>query len=459
MKSKKNLIIGFLLLAFFTFVGYEMYSTVEDSKSAPLANRISKIQTDDVWKIEVQYGQMDLQLEKKDSVWEIVKPAEDMADLMAIKIWLESVLGQEGRQLLEDQKNIDWAEYGFDDPVGNIVLHAKKNTTYKVVVSAKDTFDRQTYLQITENNKPAKLFVGASEWRALVLKNQEEFQDLSLMSWSASRWESLSQISWTREQSPFAFVKEDNRWALRPLQAYKHDSAKIFSFLDDLYKFKGEGFIDESEAKSIVNNKPILTVKAQFGSEEESQETQTLSFYPVQKKNSLDRYDYFVYNSLRNKWFGLSEESLNTINPSLLDFIDFNLDVDIKTTQKLLISNVGIFEKENNIWKESKEMESKAKNGLEFDGAKVHKFLADLGEIKAARFEPQIQPNNKRIFKEIELTGEGWKKKLIVHNQVGSSIAGQELEDCYLVVEPDKGLPFWVDKESIEKLLLIEFYK
>lgn len=465
MRSKKNLFLGFLLLVFFAFVGYEMYSTVKDDAESAFANRITKIKSEDVERVHIQYGQMDFQVVKKSGLWEVLTPAEDMADSEALIYWLEEVLGQEGRELLSGA-DLDWPQYGLDDPVGSITVHTQKNQIYTVTVGTKDTFDKQTYLKVTRNQSPPQLYVGSSRWRALVLKSHEEFQSLSLMSWTPSQWDRLQQLSWTREAKSFALVKEEQKWQLHPEQAYPAGAAQIFAFLDDLHKFRAGGFVDESEAAPIVSRKPNLTIKVTFASEKNhpnqkggAVQEQTLSFYRVQKKNSKDQFDFFVYNSLRNKWFGLSEEAFATINADTVDFLEFRLGVDLQKAEKLMVSHLGIYEKKNNIWQESPEMISKAKNGLSFDGGQIYKFLTELGDLKAERFETQIQPASKSIFKELEVSGEWWKKRLIIYNQVGSSIEGEDLEDSYLVVEEGKNLPFWVRKEPIEKLLLIEFYK
>lgn len=460
MKSKKNLILGFLLLAFFAFVGYEMYATVRDEAISSTADQITRIKSEDVVKVHIQYGQMDFQVVKTGEEWQVLAPAEDMADTKSLVYWLDEVLGQEGREL-QSGTDINWEQFGLNDPVGTVTVFAKKNKTYQVTVGTKDTFDRQTYLKVVEdgNTTSPKLYVSASRWRALILKNHEEFQDLSLMSWNVQRWKTLEQISWTRSKDSFALIKEDKVWTLKPDRSYPSDSAKIFSFLDDLRKFKSAGFVDETEAKSVVSQTPTLNIKAKFTGSGPEGEEQSLSFYNVTKSNPQDQFDYFVYNSLRNKWFGLNKSFLQVLSPDTVDFLDFQFGIDIKTAQKLIISSLGIYEKKNNLWQESKEMVSKAQNGLSFDGAKVYKFLSDLSDFKAERFEPSIEPAKKNILKEIQVSGEGWSKHFVIYNQVGSSIARDNLEDCYLVVEIGKDLPFWVQKKSVENLLLLEFYK
>lgn len=461
MKVKKNLFVGFLILAFFGFVAYEMSSALKEDKQSAKKDRIIKFEVDEVSKVHIEYGQMSFEMQKNADQWEILSPAEDIADIEVLTYYLEEVLGQEGREITSDSGETQWSKFGFDDPVGSITVYDKKGKAFKVVVSVQDTFDKQTYIQLHSPNAKPQLFVSSSRWRTLVLKTHEEFQDLSLMAWNQNRWKQLSQLSFTRNSDSFVLAKEGEQWQLRPKAVYPDDSAKIYSFLDDLQKFKAGGFLDESEAQSVAANKPVLSIKVSFskGGDKDS-ETQTVSFYKVTRKaSSKDLFDYFVYNSLRNKWMGISQEAFEVVAPSTVDFLNFQLDFDIKTAKKLTISGLGIFEHKNNLWVESADMQTKATDGQEFNGAQIIKFLSELKSLKSERFEFDNTPLERKVFRQIEIQGEGWQKKLVVYNQVGSSVKNEDYEDSYLAIEPDKGLPFWISKRSIENLLLIEFYK
>lgn len=465
MKSPKNLIISLVLVGFFGWVGFEIYSAIKEDKKLETANRILQFERHDLASMEIQYGNQDQQREiflKKNSLrWEMTKPIADFVDHDFFYSWRDEMLDQEGRLVADIHSNVDWSKYGLADPAAKIKFGLKDSRSVEILVSAIDTFDKKTYLKVSVKDEEPKLYVGATKWRALLLKLPEEFQEKNLFAWSRKHWDKIKRLNWLRPSQAFSVIRQKgNQWKVEPKTIYPVDSSKVFSFLDDLSKFKVMGFAKSEEQNKALKHKPLLRIEVEFTNTEDPDfKKQTLSFYEQQSSLKEDHSkDILVYNTLGDRWVKISSDSLRVISPDVVDFFDFDFKLNISKVNEVTVSGLGHFVKQDKMWKIGESL--KPKNGEKtFDGGKVNLLLTELNNLHAVRFEDEIKPNPKFLLKEFHIEGDGFSKKLVIYNQVGSSQADKDLEDCYLVVEPNRGLPFWVLKSSIEKLLLIEFFK
>lgn len=153
MKFGKVLLYIAVLVAVAAYVYFGEIKGAEKRKAEEeKANKIIHVKKDaiDGFKlVSKEHGT--IELTKPTDQWVLTEPVKVKADEHAVKGWLRSVTDAEREKLLKE-KDVDWTEYGLDDPRLTVHLHTKDKTV-KLLFGEKNPAKTSYYVRVGDSPK------------------------------------------------------------------------------------------------------------------------------------------------------------------------------------------------------------------------------------------------------------------------------------------------------------------
>ena len=226
--------------------------------------------TDDVTKIELVEGNVQVVLEKKDSDWKITKPQEEKADQPAVKAFVDAV-----DQLSADgwaaDKADDLAKYGLKDPAAAITLTLKGDKgVKKFLIGKKDDKGKGLYVK-REGTDPI-LLVRADFEKKLAVPTLA-FRDKTVLQFAMSDAKSLS-IKRPDNQTVLAKNAGEGKWEMEQPIKYAADKTAVDDILYDLTALNAERYVAESakDLKPYGLDAPRIAATIEYDQEVKKEE-------------------------------------------------------------------------------------------------------------------------------------------------------------------------------------------
>ncbi len=367
---------------------------------------------------QVKFKNYILERDKKKFIWKIVSPYTDYLNYRVTEEWVSKGLSQEGRNLSDGEKPLNWAQFSLDKELNKIVYITDSGEKTLVQLSEKEAFDGSTYLRVGFK-ETEKLYSSSNEWKDVFSKKIESLRSLQLFNWEVPYPLSLpKKISFYKKGKMYLSLIKEDIWRSNDFKSWNFDEAKVNSYIQELKTYLHEGF---SEKKVDLKDKiSSLVINTDTGEE------LSLNFY---KKG------YAVSSYRSEHTLSVDKTAKNALIVDPLDLRSFK-DIDGNTPNgdiDQLTIRVGekskAFKFKDNIWvlgKNEKQQDS-------FNGARVFMFLNKLKEINYKRFISDKKIIFKSAKKRIYLIK---NKKNLVRYSIGQSIKCKEesqLKQCVLI--------------------------
>lgn len=260
MKPRTTLLlaaIGGGLFAYIWFVDRHQSSTNE---AAQASAKVLKVERDKITGISVNNAGAQLELRKKDGVWNMEQPLVDLGDSTAIDQLLSLVesLRHDSKIDLTPGKEADQLkEFGVSESDLTLKLKADSGNDLELLVGKDSAVEGKIYVRQQGQNT---VYVVRNELRKQLTKKADDFRDHRL---SATPAQSVQKFTIKTAEGEIELERKNQHWnILKPLAARAADS-KVNDMLAGLLTANVSQFLPEAPTPEQNLSEPKATVTMQ----------------------------------------------------------------------------------------------------------------------------------------------------------------------------------------------------
>lgn len=207
--------------------------------------KVVRFSTDDVKEVAIKKPDLELAMAKKDSDWNITKPAELKADSTEVSDFLKKVEELEVREWVVEKAD-DLKKYGLDKPAAELTLTLKDDKgAQTLLVGSKLKEGDKCYLK--RGDQDVILTASTGEFYDKALAGPLAFRNRQVLEFSKSN---VKKLTVEREGKTFACqpAKEgsDEKWELTKPLAVAANTSAVDDILWDLSYLKAKKFAAEA---------------------------------------------------------------------------------------------------------------------------------------------------------------------------------------------------------------------
>lgn len=313
----KNFILLSCALSLGAYAYFGLYkSEIKMEKIKEEAKSTRYFNVDEVDSIQLSRNQKTISsFIKKNDVWLVNEPFEDLASQEKLSKWVESLSEIKHSHIIDKDKSYKPSLYGFDKPYGKITIRSKKNNiTKSFIIGSISSYDNQIY--VLDSDKDDRIFILNPKYKSYF---QQELSSLK----SNHLWRNKSKIfnmddkdivevKFSLGERSWCLVKKVNKWLPK-------DDSSLDSFSVDVEDGEGqknEHIIDVSLVDKYISD--ILNLKTTNLSNSNQSEEKNK---PVKISQFFD-----MSISLKNKRGELFSLDVQDSNDSLFLFVDYGKD-------------------------------------------------------------------------------------------------------------------------------------
>jgi Domain of unknown function (DUF4340) len=395
----RNTIIVLVLLV---LVGGYIYF-FQAGKSEEETKKLFNIKANDITKLVLKYPGQEIEVDRIDGAWKMVKPIKTEADTSAVNTLTHEIADADLKRTV-DEHPTDLAPYGLDKPAVTVVVGTKDRTLAGVEVGKNAPIGYLVYIKTTD--KPAVMLTSGG-FGPGTKRTVSDLRDHTLMSFKVDDVNKL--VVRQDGSTPVQLEKDQGKWKIVKPARYDADAERVRTLLSSISNARIDDFTSDNPANVAQYglDKPALEVSVFSGP---GQSRQSLDFG---KKEAGGKDDYYVRRGETPNVYTVHNYVFTDANKALNDLRDrtvlaFEPD-DVE--QVKVISNgksFAVARAAGGKWTETDGGKSEA------DPVKVRQFIDRLHDFKA---DSIVQDSTANLDKfglnspneEVVLVGKGGK--------------------------------------------------
>lgn len=331
-RFKSTWLFGILVLILAAYVFWDFTEQKKSSASLEKGEvQITDFSTGNIKQIEILKGSESVLLHFDGSECQIEKPQKEKCDELVVQPFLDQLSSIKGRQVLnKEELSNRKEEFGLAHPLVTIKWKLSEGDEGELSLGEKNSYDGSFYLQRKD------LYIVNSSYGQLTNKT---FSDLrSHVIWQGPDSIQNLKIKGLKDGSLELSLNQKGSWDLTPSPApYIVDKSKVEEWVQ---------FIKSMRSNEILDEDPGLTPLVQYHFNDSSYIFEILK----EKSNA-----FFIKEKSAQKFFKLSPEQYQKLNPSIEDFFDGRapFQFPLEKVTDLFIQNEGYkihFRKSGSSW-------------------------------------------------------------------------------------------------------------
>jgi hypothetical protein len=363
------------------FALYEFRKGDPDASSGA-AIQLFKFQSDSakVVKLAVTSPDKEILIEKKGENWHILKPVEDLGDTLVIDNYANSNLEHKGQEVVfEGKGDIAWKSYGFEKPMGTMIVTSDSGETQKLTVGSVEAYDGKLYARINDENR---LLVIDSNWKSALNRSIIDLRDKHIFRHAPTEALRFTVHDYTKGQE-LDFEKVKNKWVLKQNEKMPIDQDMVKDYLDKIYSLKASDWVDEEIASKVLGEKRLNDPRVQIEIYFVSDKT---DIWKMKAGREVDKSAYVQVDGTK-PLFKTADANIDALMKKASDFKDrkFPFQFDTSLAQHIRVkSGATSFElkKDGANWMPIEEVD-----GKEVDAEQVQALLDHMHNLEAKSFQ------------------------------------------------------------------------
>ena len=255
----------------------ELFIKPEDIRD----KKVVRFDTYDAKHVELAYGDLHIELKKKDWDWHMVKPAETKAEHNTVSTLLDKTTGLEGKEFVYSD---DLKKYGLDKPAGKLVVTTEKEeeqegteekkkvkATYTVLVGRRLPKSKVVYVKQADDKRIAAV---DPEYLDVLEKGQLDYRSKQVLTFTK---DDVLTLEVKTSTDHFVVRKDGDKYAFLQPGTGAADKDKVNPILDELDSLSAEEFIadkasDADLEKYGLKAKPYVRAVVTLKPEEKKEE-------------------------------------------------------------------------------------------------------------------------------------------------------------------------------------------
>jgi hypothetical protein len=229
--------------------------------------KLLDVGADAVTGLTLVFPDREIELEKQDGHWLLIRPAAAPADDTAVGAMIGSLTGSDVQKTL-DELPANLADFGLDKPDPLVRVVAGDRTLPELKFGRTTSVGGKAYVR---RGDEGKVLLVASSTRLGLDKKVEDLRDKRLLDFQD---DAVTKVTITRGESVVTLArKEKDVWTVDP-GAYPADLTEVRSYLSSLRSTRATGFPDDAPASLATYglDVPRLRVSVYTGGDAPAQE-------------------------------------------------------------------------------------------------------------------------------------------------------------------------------------------
>jgi hypothetical protein len=360
-----------IVVALAVIVGGYIYF-FQAGRPAEETKKLFDVKAAEINKVVLKYPDREIEVQRSDGVWKMVKPIKVDADKAAIGT-LTNEIANAGITRTVDEHPAGLAPFGLDKPAATVFISTKDKSFPGVEVGKTAPIGYSVYIKTTD--KPDVMLTSGA-FGPGIKRTVSDLRDHTLMSFNA---DAVNKVVLRQGDSlPVELQKEQGKWEIVKPAKYKADSDRVRTMLSSLASARIDDFTSDAPANLAEYglSKPELEVSVFTGP---GQAGQSLLF----GKKESSKEDYYVRRGEKPNVYTVHNYVFVDADKGLNDLRDRTvLAFDPDEVEQVRFTNAGkafALDQKNGKWTEMSGAKAQA------DPAKVRQFIDRVHDLKAEK--------------------------------------------------------------------------
>lgn len=346
MKTRTTLLLALLASGFFAYLWFVDRHQQSTREAAESATKLLSFERDKVDSLSLRNGSTQIELRKKDGVWQMEQPHQDRADTSAVDrlLGLLEGLRHDAKVDLPKEKEPELLkEFGLADSETTLKLKAAAAKELELVLGKDSPIGEKLYIQLRGQHSA---FVVRNELRGRITASADEYRDHKL---SATPVSSVDKLTIRSGEGEIELQRRGTHWDLvKPLRA-RASSSKINDLLAGMLTARVSQFLPETPSPEQGLAEPRATLSAvvegdkepmvlQIGATPSGEENKERSFAKLSSRPAVTVLPNAALDPLlKARPNDLRDKKLVRVEPDIVDRITF----ERKDTPPLILRRKG----------------------------------------------------------------------------------------------------------------------
>ena len=266
MKTRTTLLLALLAAGCFAYLWFVERHQESTRDAAESATKVLSFDRDKLDSLSLRNGSTQLELRKKDGVWQMEQPHQDRADTSAVDRLLgllEGLRYDSKIDLSKEQEPELLKEFGLADSETTLRFRAGAGKELELVLGKDSPIGQKLYVQLRGQHSA---FVVRNELRGRITASPDEYRDHRL---SATPVSSVEKLTIRSGEGEIQLQRSGNHWDLvKPLRA-RAASSKVNDLLAGMLTAQVSQFLAEAPTPEQALSEPRATVTMSVEGEKE----------------------------------------------------------------------------------------------------------------------------------------------------------------------------------------------
>jgi hypothetical protein len=261
--KKSHVFYAFVLIFALSVYFFDYHKGEEDKKKKDEAAVLIPYAKDQINKIELKKGDIDIQLVKDDKGWKLTKPLEDLADENIMSDWLNSLTSEKNTDSLGEGETVNWATYGLDKPKASIVVYKASGEKAQIEVSSRKNFEGSSFLR---KDQGALVLVATASWQSLLEKTAQELRDKRILRMAMT---DVEEVDIKRGKDSLTLQSKEGLWFIKDKINLKLSQNSVREVVNAVSEMRAQEFSLEADPveKQLIEyglKSPLLKLEVKF---------------------------------------------------------------------------------------------------------------------------------------------------------------------------------------------------
>ena len=374
MNVKTTIVLLCVALVVGGFLVYDKVQLKSTDELEALSEKVLDINSDDVQKIRLVHGDVDVVVERDGEKWRMLQPLEVPADAGAANGIASRFEFLKREQTVEAAEGLDPATYGLTEP--RITLTVSTEDEEHVVRIGSDTaVGSQVYLQVEGRDD---IYAVAQSVYTLLDKSVDDLRDKSVVNYDN---DALAKLEVRTPDLSIVAERKGDVWRLVSPVSGRASKDAIDKMLNGLKYLRIEGYPSEEpgDLPKYGLQPPALSVTVYEGTE------MVARTVDLGRADPGDGEKVYGRNRAYNSIYQVKDSTLDDLTPDLSTLRDKHMmSFEAFDAESLTITRgstaVGLVKSEDGKWSLTAPQE------MDADAGAVTDYLRQLGEVEAVDF-------------------------------------------------------------------------
>lgn len=225
MKLKGRTILVLALLLFGGYAVYDFFNEKKVEEKTVEESRLMTVNFEQVDHVEVQRPDAKIILKRTVDGWELVEPLKDLADNAVVDDFVKNAFPERIIEVAKEGKDINWALYGLEKPLGVITFKTTAGTQNIFEISDKKNFEENVFARRDNENK---VLVLNSVWQTRASKTVNDFRDRRFL---RQKIASVDELKLKNDKGLLELKRREGIWVSPSEKDLKLDQNKVREIL------------------------------------------------------------------------------------------------------------------------------------------------------------------------------------------------------------------------------------